>query len=72
MPWECGECGSQEGKKDGEIMIDALCHHCGKPLCKKHRISIEDDAFSNTSTLSRQAFHCADCKKAYHPRAMTF
>lgn len=34
-----------EGKEQ-EVKIDVRCHHCGKPLCQKHRILLADDAFS--------------------------
>jgi hypothetical protein len=34
-----------EGKEEN-VKIEARCHHCGKPLCQKHRILVADDAFS--------------------------
>ncbi len=34
-----------EGKEQ-KVKIEVRCHHCGKPLCQKHRILIADDAFS--------------------------
>jgi uncharacterized protein with PIN domain len=68
MFWECGECGVVEGK-DG-VRIDAVCHHCGKPLCRKHQVRIVDDALSSDGAAAKQVtFHCDDCKKSYHPRA---
>lgn len=78
MPWECGECGAVEGKdkvtvegKEVVVTVDVICHHCGKPLCQKHRIQIVDDAFSSDDKpVSREAYHCDECKKAYHPRAV--
>lgn len=35
-----------EEREDGEVVVTARCHHCGKPLCQEHRILILDDAFS--------------------------
>ena len=32
-------------KKEIDVKISVRCHHCGKPLCQKHRILISDDAF---------------------------
>lgn len=67
MSFECGECGQKE--KDDE-KINALCHHCGKPLCNKHSVRISDDAFADfAETVSNIAFHCDSCKRKYHPRA---
>lgn len=69
MSWECGECGAVDGR-DGAT-IEAICHHCGKPLCQKHRRRIEDEAFSSDDKpLSRVAHHCDECKTTYHPRAI--
>ena len=69
MSWECAECGAVEGK-DG-VKIEAMCHHCGKPLCQKHRLRVADEAFSSDSTpISRAAYHCDECKKAYYPRGV--
>lgn len=28
------------------VKIDVICHHCGKPLCQRHRVLIADDAFA--------------------------
>jgi hypothetical protein len=67
MAWECAEdCGEKE-QENHPILV---CHHCGKPVCRKHREVITDDAFSANSNLlgHRAAVHCADCKKDYHPR----
>lgn len=35
---------SEEIQKD--VKIEVRCHHCGKPLCPRHRILILDDLFS--------------------------
>jgi hypothetical protein len=68
MSWECGYCGSVEGI-DG-VMIEAVCHHCGKPLCRLHRLEFLDEVFGQEpGPLGSHAYHCSDCKKAYHARA---
>lgn len=33
-------------EKEQEVKIEVRCHHCGKPLCQRHRILIADDVFS--------------------------
>ena len=40
MAWECGECNN---RKD----IDAVCHHCGKPLCGEDQVWIADFVFAD-------------------------
>ena len=66
MPWECGECSQRE--RDG-LLITAVCHHCGKPLCDKHRVRIVDDAFASEGQEVVSAFHCEACRRVHHPRA---
>ena len=68
MAWECGVCDAVEGRDN--VKVDAVCHHCGKPLCQKHqKFHFVDDAFSiNDTPVNRQAYHCEACKKLYHPR----
>jgi hypothetical protein len=60
MAWECAECNSKEsgGKK-----IDAVCHHCGKPLCREDQVEILDNAFSGAAPT---AIHCDSCRRKYH------
>lgn len=67
MAWECADCGEKEQPKS-KIPV---CHHCGKPVCRKHREMITDDAFSAgpARATSRVAVHCLDCRKDFHPRA---
>ena len=61
MTWEC-DCRQQE--------MFAVCHHCGKPLCKAHGVVIADDDFSTADPpFVREAVHCLGCKDKYHPRA---
>ena len=69
MAWECADCGEKE--KDKVKM--PVCHHCGKPVCQRHREKITDDAFAlvaNTTT-SPVAVHCLDCRRDFHVRATT-
>lgn len=67
MAWECADCGEKE-QPGNKIPV---CHHCGKPVCKRHREVIVDDAFSDGSgpETSRVAVHCLEHKKEFHPRA---
>ena len=65
MAWECGECNRPES---GAFRVQWICHHCGKLLCKDHRHLVRDGAFSgSTTTSTRTAVHCQDCRDAYHP-----
>lgn len=64
MAWECAECNARERTRNA---IDAVCHHCGKPLCREHRIEIADLAFAGVSEpISQVAIHCQKCKHQYH------
>ncbi|WP_433261772.1 hypothetical protein ACQPZF_27730 [Actinosynnema sp. CS-041913] len=69
MAWECAECHAREGA--GQVFIDAVCHHCGKPLCRHDRVRIVDEAFAESDRHSAQlALHCKECKQRHHPRAV--
>ena len=69
MSWECAECHVREGADRN--FIDAVCHHCGKPLCHQHRVRLADDAFSDVEgQIPAFAMHCRECKQLYHPRAI--
>jgi hypothetical protein len=66
MTWECSDCGQKElgGSKI------TVCHHCGRPVCKRHREMIDDDAFSwSDQVATRVAVHCLDCLQVFHPQA---
>lgn len=64
MGWRCAECGkAEEGKK---FAIDAVCHHCGKPLCRTHQNRIGDDAFHGHEGQSSRAVHCPQCRRRHH------
>jgi hypothetical protein len=70
MAWECAECNVPERSEDPVTKIEVVCHHCGKPLCRQDRIQVLDDAFSDEpGPVSRDAFHCRECRRAHHPRA---
>jgi hypothetical protein len=63
MALECANCGSTEN-------VDAVCHHCGKPLCgdlENCRCEIEDSAFGSTPVSPVVAFHCRECWQVHHP-----
>jgi hypothetical protein len=63
MVLECANCGSTEN-------VDAVCHHCGKPLCsdlENCRFEIEDSAFDSTTTSPVVAVHCRECWQTFHP-----
>ena len=66
MPWECAECHIPEGQG---TRIDAVCHHCGKPLCQEDRVVFADNAFAvSARTAGAEAVHCRACRREYHPR----
>jgi hypothetical protein len=68
MAWECADCG----EKEREGVKIPVCHHCGKPVCTRHREQINDDAFGagEISAAPRVAVHCLDCRRDFHPRAI--
>ena len=64
MAWECAECGHRE---DRHVRVDAVCHHCGKLLCRDDRVEIADLAFAGTpGPIPRTAIHCRRCKQRHH------
>lgn len=68
MSLQCAVCSATDGK-DGQV-VDAVCHHCGKPLCTHHRILILDEQFANRGAPTpRNAYHCATCRQTYHARS---
>ena len=67
MPWECGECNAREDPKDRQTRIDAVCHHCGKPLCRDDQIWIADFVFAEGhGAIGREAAHCRSCRRRHH------
>jgi len=66
MAWECAECNSPGSK------IDAVCHHCGKPLCRDDRVVILDNAFASVAgQRGPAAVHCRSCRSEYHGGAIS-
>lgn len=64
MAWECAECSRREDK---QFRVDAVCHHCGRLLCRDDRVEIADIAFSSApGKLGQAATHCRQCKRQYH------
>jgi hypothetical protein len=63
LSWECAECNVREDK-NSRI---ALCHHCGKPLCRGDRVEIIDIAFAGApGRIGQVAVHCKQCRRTYH------
>jgi hypothetical protein len=68
MAWECAECHRREGEEG--IRIDAVCHHCGKPLCRDDRVVLADPAFApGPRGAFPVAAHCQACK-SLHPMSL--
>jgi hypothetical protein len=62
MVWECDVCN----EKQDEI---AVCHHCGRLLCRRHQQVIIEFALSRVDgPIERKACHCKSCRKRYHFR----
>lgn len=86
MSWSCGACRRVHKDPavddDERILVDAVCHHCGKPLCTWEPDEddseggpcqnwIFDDAFTAEGDEPVAACHCRDCLGAQHPTART-
>lgn len=63
MIWECGNCGQSESR---QLIVNAVCHHCGAPLCREDQYVLVDSAFSGP-LADRRAVHCRSCRDEYHP-----
>ena len=64
MAWECGECNARE---DRHTRIYAVCHHCGKPLCREDQVRIVDFVFADEpGPVGRIAVHCRPCMRRHH------
>ncbi len=56
MVWECGDCSQQESL---QLAVDAVCHHCGKLLCRDDQHSLQDPSFRGPfGSRERAAVHC--------------
>lgn len=54
----CASCGASQ-------MVNAVCHHCGRPLCNDKqfcRVELNDNAFADQP----RAVHCFDCARQFH------
>ncbi|MFJ1762957.1 hypothetical protein ACIOD2_21780 [Amycolatopsis sp. NPDC088138] len=74
MAWECSDCNAREDEKE-KVVVDAVCHHCGKPLCRDHQVIVgQDEAFApaapeEPALRDRSAVHCESCRRTHHSRA---
>ena len=83
MSWSCGACRRihKDSTTDEEdrTVVDAVCHHCGKPLCtwqpdddcdgEPCQHWILDEAFAGDGGEPVPACHCRDCLRTQHPTA---
>jgi hypothetical protein len=67
VAWECAQCNVKES---ASTKIDAVCHHCGKPLCRDDRVEIADNAFNSVGLTGPKAVHCRACKRKHHSGAV--
>lgn len=65
MALTCGECGAVNGR--GGAVVNAVCHHCGKLLCRRHQVALLDSAFKGKRSVPPVAIHCAACSKTHNP-----
>lgn len=65
MSWKCAVCGELDGRKNA--VVNAVCHHCGKPLCAKHQVVLRDPAFGHDQENPPVwAVHCKECGRKHH------
>lgn len=65
MSFRCEHCS----KTEPTIKVVAVCHHCGKPLCKDDAIGLHDPAFATeVGEAAPIAVHCRPCRERYHSR----
>lgn len=76
MAWECSDCNAREDGQ-GTVVVDAVCHHCGKPLCREHQVPVVlDPAFGAVAVLDAPVFgglfpvHCDSCGRAHHGQGL--
>lgn len=78
MTWKCGDCGRleerrAEGAERESVVVDAVCHHCGMPLCDWEGEGgacqhwLEDEVLGASNGL---ACHCRACASRHHPRVV--
>lgn len=66
MIWECGSCSQLESR---QLVVNAVCHHCGTPLCREDQHLLFDGAFSGPFA-ARRAVHCKPCRDKHHPMSI--
>jgi hypothetical protein len=81
MAWECSDCNAREDEQ-GAVVVDAVCHHCGKPLCRAHQVNVVlDDAFTASGLTAvglaalpalqgLGAVHCDSCGRTHHNQGL--
>ena len=81
MTWMCVDCNTLETREpstgpartEDEVVVDAVCHHCGRPVCRTNRFLITDDTFAaEPGTPPAASFHCKECYRRHHDRAQAF
>jgi hypothetical protein len=64
MPLSCFTCQAPE-TADHPL---AVCHHCGRPVCRDHRAWLLDPVFHGLGRDWDRAVHCPACHSARHPQ----
>lgn len=74
MALRCAICSSDQ-------KVETVCHHCGKPLCDTHKVTVYNDkAFADSpfkrfaiwsvggtpEQVALLAYHCPQCKWKHH------
>lgn len=75
MALKCAICSTEQ-------QVETVCHHCGKPLCDAHRVTVTNDRAFVDSPFKRFAlwllvgdntkpepilvYHCPQCKRKHH------
>lgn len=65
--WRCAQGDEVDGDRfpdsDEEVVVEVVCHHCGKPLCQRHRKLNIDEGFSRKGQERRpESVHCGACQ----------
>ncbi len=55
-------------KPENSAGLLALCHHCGRPVCREHRAWLKDPLFAAAGSAWELAAHCASCHTAEHAK----
>jgi len=77
VTWICVDCNTPETRdpstgrsmSEDEVVVDAVCHHCGRPICLKNRYLIADEVFpAPLGTEPTRTYHCKECYQRHHDR----